>query len=396
MGSKLRALILCLAVAPALRSDACGLFAGRGFSDLTSLPVSIREEETLIVWDADRKRQDFIRKVAFNASVPQFGLLVPVPSRPEVAEADTSLFDELRGEMEDQRPRRTEYIWWPRRHDFDGALGSAGGGMAPPGSRSKGGVQVVEEVQVGLFKAQVLTASDAGELQTWLEAQGFSMGAGASEYLTHYTGGSWHWVALSYVSEASGSASPEGPRQDVASQTFRLSFDTPEAFYPYREPKRPELSSDAPLDISEAAPRTLRLYVLAAEKVSARTRGQAGEEAEWPRPEASSSYQETIFRAPLRKRSEKLAQLVPSLPANAQLSAFVETLYPALKDTGFSSRPDADLFLRFDASLQEKLLEERVTVVDLSAYVIIVLELMIVGLVGWGLWRLIARRRRKV
>jgi hypothetical protein len=393
MGSKFWFLTLVLS-AGALRSDACGMFAGRGFQDLTALPVSIREEETLIVWDAAAQRQDFIRKVTFNAAVPQFGLLVPVPGRPEVAEASPKLFDELRGEMEDQRPQRTEYIWWPQPQNFGQADGAVGGGGGPPGSKgSRGGVHVIEEAQIGLFKAQVLTSTDAASLQAWLEEQGFSMGPGASAYLAHYTGGDWHWVALSYSGPGPGEGAQDGTIENIASQTFRLSFATPEAFYPYREPQLPEGMPPPP--VTDPSPRTLRLYVLSSEPVTGRVREASGQESVWPR-RAYGPNEGALFRAPLRHRAKSLAPLLPALPTTPTLSAFTESLYPGLVDQPeFSRRPDGDLYLRFDAALGELLLEEEVTTVDLSSWVILALLASVLGVVGWGGWHLVARLRRK-
>ena len=57
--------------------------------------VRIFEEEALIVWDAKTKTQHFIRRAAFDTQAKDFGFLVPTPEKPELAEADDSVFFRL-------------------------------------------------------------------------------------------------------------------------------------------------------------------------------------------------------------------------------------------------------------------------------------------------------------
>src|SRR5688500_14730084 len=58
-------------------------------------PVAIADESAIIVWDAATKTQHFIRRASFNTEAPDFGFLVPTPSRPALAEADDKAFEQL-------------------------------------------------------------------------------------------------------------------------------------------------------------------------------------------------------------------------------------------------------------------------------------------------------------
>ena len=59
-------------------------------------PTSLAYEQTLIVYDAEKRREHFVREVVFSASREPFGFVVPTPARPEVAKVKKSPFPKLR------------------------------------------------------------------------------------------------------------------------------------------------------------------------------------------------------------------------------------------------------------------------------------------------------------
>jgi hypothetical protein len=376
--------ILFIAVFFSASVYACGLFVGRGFEDLRSLPVNISEEETLIVWSESQKRQDFIRKVIFNASVPEFGLLVPVPTRPEVAEASDSIFEVLRDEMEKQRPHRREWIFPWTKQNLDDGFGAMGGGM----SRGKGGapvvpggIQVVEELQVGLFKTQVITATNTKALDEWLQKEGFSLGTESQKYLQHYVGGTWHWVVFSYKGK-----SPQDSQShniQIESQTFRLSFDSERAFYPYREPQH-------------AAPpsqyvRTLRLYVLSEKELEGQV--EADSISEWPPMQDHFSY--LLFRAALKFNTHQISQKISSFASQKFLSAFHETLYPQNVNHSYARRLDGDLFFKNSEKSKRVLLPEKVSTIDTRPYLALLLLLLAALMGAMALRRMIQFAKKR-
>ncbi|MCA9610167.1 MAG: hypothetical protein KC619_31440 [Myxococcales bacterium] len=74
----LSAVVACVATAlvPPPPAEACAARGRQG-------PIPIEGEEALIIWDASRHRQHFVRRAAFGAG-EDFGFLVPTPSRPEL------------------------------------------------------------------------------------------------------------------------------------------------------------------------------------------------------------------------------------------------------------------------------------------------------------------------
>jgi hypothetical protein len=57
--------------------------------------VDIADESAIIIWDSASHTQHFIRRANFQTTVKEFGFLVPTPSRPTLAEAPDSAFDNL-------------------------------------------------------------------------------------------------------------------------------------------------------------------------------------------------------------------------------------------------------------------------------------------------------------
>jgi len=57
--------------------------------------VQIADQEVIIVWDAARNTEHFIRRAAFATEQASFGFLVPTPSVPSLGEAPDAAFGVL-------------------------------------------------------------------------------------------------------------------------------------------------------------------------------------------------------------------------------------------------------------------------------------------------------------
>src|SRR5262245_1813871 len=84
--------VLCSLPSPA---DACGGFFSRAAIEGQRRP-SLAYEQTLIVFDAEKRREHFVREVVFERAREPFGFVVPAPARPEVATVEKSPFADLR------------------------------------------------------------------------------------------------------------------------------------------------------------------------------------------------------------------------------------------------------------------------------------------------------------
>ncbi len=224
--------------------------------------VRIADEEALIVWDEQKKVEHFVRRASFVSSGDAFGFLVPTPSRPELGEVASSVFDGLHSRLtpsivyEDGgleiEPGCT--AMWMLRASSDSGAASAG---AP--------VRVLDTQRVAGFDAVVLAADDPAALSAWLKERGFAEGPTLTDWLTPYVKNRWIITAFKIADSASADGKP-GSRS-IATSSVRMSFATEKPFYPYREPadqRETVLASQKHLAPSS---RALRVYFVSSSKV---------------------------------------------------------------------------------------------------------------------------------
>ncbi len=185
---------------------------------------SLAYEQTLIVFDAERKREHFVREVVFRAAQEPFGFVVPTPARPEVAGVKASPFEALRTDFPFQAA--------PKGGIRHGAMGGgASRGMAG------GGVEVLETAKVGSFTAFVLAATDEKALAAWLTKNGFASTNETDAWLAHYVRLKFYYVAMRYEPPRRGKSVQSAREASTKAETVRISFDTPLPYYPYLEPQ---------------------------------------------------------------------------------------------------------------------------------------------------------------
>lgn len=207
-----------LAFAPALpEADACGAF----FPQKTKVEdaPSLSLERTLIVFDAAKRTEHFVREVVFRGGAERFGFVVPTPTRPEVAKVTGSPFEDLE-----------------RRFPFDPTPAAPRGGNSLQGAKQgvtgSASVVVVEVKYLGSFTAFVLKATDAGALAKWLSDNDLASSPEGDRWLAEYVARDFFYVALRYEPALDS----HGERSALRAETMRISFPTPVAYYPYREP----------------------------------------------------------------------------------------------------------------------------------------------------------------
>ena len=203
---------LCAIAAPRSSARACAEFGSREVSESERRP-SLAYEQTLIVYDAEKHREHFVREVVFQQAREPFGFVVPTPTRPEVAKVNKSPFAKLRESF----PFR-----WVNPERL-ARLASAD---------MEDSVKVIEVTKVGRFTAFVLAASDAAGLKGWLAQNGFVTTPETEVWLAHYVKLGFFYVAMRYE------PSP-GDKGKTKAETVRISFDSPQPYYPYLEPNQP-------------------------------------------------------------------------------------------------------------------------------------------------------------
>jgi hypothetical protein len=221
--------------------------------------VGIASESALIVFDAKAKMQHFLRTANFDTSSSEFGFFVPVPAKPELAEASGEVFTRLATltapRIVNQVVQKTE---WPD-FGFSGVAAKAdAAGMAAPYAAAEKPVNVVDSKRIGRFDAVVLQATDAGKLQEWLNENKYATRPALQQWFEVYIRQGWYLVAFKI-------AAAEGATK-TTNEAIRISFPTDVPMYPYREP------ADAADFSGPKANRLFRLFVMS----DARVEGKLG------------------------------------------------------------------------------------------------------------------------
>lgn len=233
--------------------------------------VEVLDETALIVWDPATTTEHFIRKGSFKSTAPDFGFLVPTPSKPDLGEADPAVFDRLAAVTAPKVEYRRVTKVRPQRFEVAGRVGA--GAPAP----RAGAVEVLEQTKVGGYDATVIAfrrgegetaAAGADLLAKWLKERGYAFGPALADWLTWYVEHGWVMTAFKVAGAAAGG---------VENPPVRMSFQTDRPFYPYREPA--DQRTPHPPNIGPAPPRSLRVFFVSPDGVATGTLGRDGA---WP------------------------------------------------------------------------------------------------------------------
>lgn len=308
--------------------------------------VSIAAEEALIVWDAASRTEHFIRRADFRTSAADFGFLVPTPSQPTLHEASDDVFGALSRAITPEPVVSSSFMpltccTAPLMYF---TLGAEDDTMAPT-------VEVLATQRVAGMDASVLRADDASALAEWLADHGYPMRPALVEWLRPYVDAGFVVTAFRYVNDGT---------DRVGSAAVRMTFETEQPFYPYREPS----------DMPKTSRRSLRLYVVAASRVAA----NAG-------PAAWAA--EVEHARPLPDATRVLAGAIP--PEATAARAWLTTFYDRATE-----RVPHDLTLRPSEATSEVAL--RASVVTREVVVPVPIEPVVVLAGTVYFWR---RRKRR-
>lgn len=248
--------LLALTPSPA---PGCAVAPIRGQSVQTS------SEQAVIIYDEETKTEHFIRTANFQSTSAEFGFLVPTPSKPEIAEADSSIYaalaDVTKPRIEVHKVYRSEGFGCGMMPMAKNSVGDAAPRAMSPSGRPD--VQVVEQKRVGNLDVSILKADDEKSLLEWLGKHGYDSRPELKDWLKIYTDQKWYLSAFKVAAELTGpvvtdnSLPPEARRRvALTGTTVRMSFSTDRPFYPYREPADMQ-------KMTGGGSRLLRVYMLA-------------------------------------------------------------------------------------------------------------------------------------
>jgi hypothetical protein len=330
---------------------ACAAFSGRD-------AVPIAREDALIVWDAERHEEHFVRSAVFDTKEKSVGFLVPTPSRPTFGEASDAWTSALREATAPVIEHSASFVpigCTMLPFMFMRATSKAG----VVAGQAFDGVRVLEETRVAGLDVAVLDATDPGALAKWLAAHDFQMRGALERWLAPYVAKKWTISAFRYARPDLASNADIAP--PIASRAVRITFQTDAPVYPYREP------DDAPA----VTGRELHLFVLAASRLGGAESDLAN--ATWPAP--------VPFAANIALPPEVATSLTGvTLPAKMWVNEFVDRV---------DRRPATDLVFEKIASADDVRRPPRV--IEDGPRIFVPYELPFVVLGGVLIWR---RRRR--
>lgn len=192
------------------------------------------DQNVVIVWDAKKRTQHFIRQASFKSAAADVGFIVPSPTAPELEEAGDAAFTLLE-KMTRPAPK--------------GGIAFPIGCSATTKEAAPASVEVLQEKKVAGFDAVVLRAGSSASLIDWLSRNGYSYSKELADWAEPYIAKDWPFTALK-VSKDKASQSSQ-----LAAAALRISFKTDVPLFPYREP-----DSAAAAKKLGAARRMLRIY----------------------------------------------------------------------------------------------------------------------------------------
>jgi len=323
--------------------------------------VRIADEEAIISWDSAKQVETFIRRASFRSSGAEFGFLVPTPTKPELGEIDSSVFEELSHKLEPKIVQVAGDTEISAGCMYMGAAKSS----AIPAMAQASAVEILDTARVAGYDAVVLAADDPAALSAWLSDHHYAKSDSLTEWLTPYVENHWVLTAFKIADPA-----PEDANHAMATSSVRMTFSTGRAFYPYREPKDQRETVAASFSNVAVSKRMLRLYFLSNAKVDG-IRGDGGD------------FPGIVKLAGQTSVPEALAAFSPGATF---LTVFEDasTPRPGTDDVFFG--PDAD----------QSPVEVPTITVPVPNHIVIPVDLVIVGVIMFaGLTLLVRRVMRK-
>jgi len=173
--------------------------------------------------------ETIILDTAYEGDKTEFAWVVPLPTLIEGADITTAapdIFDDLYELTE------------PRAWVSSGGGCGCGGGAGGTSGEQLGGVNVWERLRVDDYEAAVLSATESGNLVTWLNANGYTSPAAQQATLEYYVDKSWYFVAfkIAPADEASASSASTPTAAGDALRPIQMTFpiDPGQLVYPLR------------------------------------------------------------------------------------------------------------------------------------------------------------------
>ncbi len=214
---------IALLAAPT-RVHACGGFFGPAGRTITQPGQTV-----FITFDGDRHEESYTVQSQFSGNAVDFGMLLPVPSKPRLDEMPRDFFAELNVFTTLLPQDNNKYALSMRGGGGFGAPGAGGRGGAGGAAAGVPTVQVLESGIVGTLDYKIIAADKADDLTSWLKDNNYAY-SGDEATLNHYIQKKWLFV-VAKIDTKQMKAKADGTYEGQVTPT-RFTFASDEIVYP--------------------------------------------------------------------------------------------------------------------------------------------------------------------
>jgi hypothetical protein len=186
--------------------------------------VNQPSQKAFLTWDPSEQLESFTVQPRFEGNAADFGMVIPTPSRPRLAEMPRDFFKEL-AVFTILKPMPLDK-YKPILPPF--ALGA---GNAVAGATDKNSVTVIEAGVVGSLDYKIITAERADDLFAWLKENRYQYG-GDQKSLDYYIQKRWLFTVMK-IDPKQMKRGPDGSYTGDVTPT-RFTFASERLIYPLR------------------------------------------------------------------------------------------------------------------------------------------------------------------
>ncbi len=188
-------------------------------------------QKVFITWDPEEKVESFTVQPKFEGNALDFGMVIPTPAQPKLAEMPRDFFKSLAvfTILKRREYPQSKLLPQPVRRGFDDMTWYAGvGGKSTPRPSS---VKVLEAGIVGSLDYKIITADRADDLYSWLKDNRYHY-AGDEATLDFYVQKKWFFTVMK-IDTMQMKRNPDGSFAGEVTPT-RFQFISERLVYPLR------------------------------------------------------------------------------------------------------------------------------------------------------------------
>jgi hypothetical protein len=189
-------------------------------------------QKVFINWEPEEKVESFTVQPKFEGNALDFGMVIPTPTQPKLAEMPRDFFKELAVfTILKKREHPQSYLIPIPVPAAPSGGGGGGGSYRPPAPVKAPAVKVLETGVVGSLDYKIISANRADDLFTWLKDNRYSY-AGDEATLDHYIKKGWLFTVMK-IDTMQMKKKPDGTYSGEVTPT-RFQFTTDKLVYPVR------------------------------------------------------------------------------------------------------------------------------------------------------------------